>query len=73
MLQRWPGRPAGPDQSTDHAEFRFEAGQCLTIIAFPVIRDTQKGLWFGTTCVLTDSGLEKLHDYPVTQLRVIPV
>lgn len=62
----------GPATGTP-ADFVFEAGQCLTIVSFPVIRDTQKGLWVGTTCVLTEDGLEKLHAYPVTTLRVVPV
>jgi Xaa-Pro aminopeptidase len=65
--------PPGPTSPPTTPDFRFEVGQCLTIIAFPVIRDTQKGLWVGTTCVVTDDGLEKLHDFPVTQLRVVPV
>ena len=65
--------PPGPTSPPTTPDFRFEVGQCLTIIAFPVIRETQKGLWVGTTCVLTDNGLEKLHDFPVTQLRVVPV
>lgn len=52
-------------------DFVFAAGQCLTIVAFPVVRDTNRGLWVGSTCLLTEHGLEKLHRYPVNELRVI--
>jgi hypothetical protein len=45
----------------------------VTIAAFPVIPGTNKGLWVGTTCVFTEDGLKKLHAYPVTKLRVVPV
>ena len=63
-----PSRSAPPSSP----DFRFEPGQCLTIVAFPVIRDTNAGLWIGSTCVLTDAGLERLHAYPVTDLRILP-
>ena len=52
-------------------DFVFKPGQCVTIIAFPIIPGTKKGLWIGTTCVFTKDGLKKLHAYPVNQLRVI--
>ncbi len=51
----------------------YKPGQCVTIVAFPVIPGTKKGLWVGTTCVFTENGLKKLHAYPVTKLRVVPV
>jgi Xaa-Pro aminopeptidase len=51
----------------------YKPGQCVTIVAFPIIPGTKKGLWVGTTCVFTKDGLKKLHAYPVTKLRVVPV
>ena len=51
----------------------YKPGQAVTIVAFPVIPGTNKGLWVGTTCVFTKDGLKKLHAYPVTKLRVVPV
>jgi hypothetical protein len=53
-------------------DFVFQPGHCLTVIAFPVIPGTKKGLWVGTTCVMTKDGLKKLHTYPVNTLRVVP-
>ena len=52
--------------------FVYKPGQCVTIVAFPVIPGTNKGLWVGTTCVFTKDGLKKLHAYPVNKLRVVP-
>ncbi len=63
---------SGMVKSSD-LDFVFQPGHCLTVIAFPVIPGTKKGLWVGTTCVMTKEGLKKLHAYPVNQLRVISV
>jgi Xaa-Pro aminopeptidase len=51
--------------------FVFMPGHCVTIIAFPVIPGTNKGLWVGTTCIFTTNGLKRLHAYPVNKLRVV--
>lgn len=51
-------------------DFVFKPGQCVTIIAFPIIPETSKGVWIGTTCVFSKDGLKKLHAYPVNKLRM---
>jgi Xaa-Pro aminopeptidase len=60
--------PDGPDEAPPV----FEPGQTLTVNAYPILRGTHVGIWVGTTCVLTDHGLDRLHAYPVTTLRVLP-
>ena len=54
-------------------EWVYQPGQCVTIVAYPIIPGTKKGLWVGTTCVFTKEGLKKLHAYPVSRLRIVPV
>jgi Xaa-Pro aminopeptidase len=54
-------------------EWVYKPGQVVTIVAYPFIKGTKKGLWVGTTCYFTKDGLKKLHNYPVTKLRVLPV
>ena len=66
-------RPSSDIVKSSDADFVFQPGHCLTVIAFPIIPGTKKGLWVGTTCVMTKDGLKKLHAYPVNKLRTIDV
>jgi len=72
-MVEYPGIPSGITQRDLDWDWVFKPGQCVAIAAYPVIPGTNKGLWIGTTCVFTKDGLKKLHAYPVTKLRVVPV
>jgi Xaa-Pro aminopeptidase len=53
-------------------DFEFKPGHCLTIVIWPSIPGTKKGLWVGSTGVITRDGFKKFHSYPINQLRVVP-
>ena len=67
------GTPASKRTYPSDLDFVLAPGQCLGIRSYPVSPDLKRGLWLGTTCVMTDQGLSRLHRYPVTELRIAPV
>ena len=67
------GSPPAARIKQSDLDFVFKPGHCVTVVAFPVDPDTKRGLWVGTTCVFTKSGLRKLHAYPVNKMRMVPV
>jgi Xaa-Pro aminopeptidase len=52
-------------------DFVFEPGHSVFIIGTPHLPGTSKGLWVGQTCLMTDSGLERLCAYPVDRIRTV--
>lgn len=70
----WAGAIAGrplENLCRPFADFVFEPGQSLFVIGTPHIPGTRKGCWVGQTCVVTESGLERLCQHPVDQLRTV--
>ena len=66
--QTHPDFPRPPIQS--HLDLEFKPGLCVQVMAYPIAPDLKKGLWVGSTCVFTETGLRRLNKYPVNQLRV---
>lgn len=52
------------------AEIRLQPRQTVTIQAWVSIPGTKKGLWVGSSGVITDTGYESLNRYPISALRV---
>ena len=53
-------------------DFVFEPGHCVTVICWPALPGTKKAVWVGSTCVFTREGLQRLHSYPINELKVVP-
>lgn len=58
-------------QAQSHLDYVFKPGLCVQVMAYPIIPGFQGGLWVGSTCVFTETGLRELNKYPVRELRVI--
>jgi len=57
-------------QPQSHLDYVFKPGLCVQVMAYPIVPGLKGGLWVGSTCVFTESGLRELNKYPVRELRV---
>jgi Xaa-Pro aminopeptidase len=51
-------------------EEKLQPRQTVTIQAWVSIPNTNKGLWIGSSGVITDTGYESFNRYPISRLRV---
>jgi Xaa-Pro aminopeptidase len=51
-------------------EAQLQPRQTVTIQAWVSIPNTNKGLWIGSSGVITDTGYESFNRYPISRLRV---
>jgi Xaa-Pro aminopeptidase len=56
-------------QHHDIAPFTFQPNMGVVVQPNIVTRDLQKGVQLGNLCLVTESGLEPLHEYPVEFVR----
>ncbi len=50
----------------------FEPGMAVRISVNPHTQDGRRALWVASACVFTETGLESLHAYDPTVLRIMP-
>ncbi len=68
-----PYRPdirSGEDSVSD-GDFVFKKNQCLNVLPLATNEEVTAGVWLGDTSAVTDSGVENLHQYPLTELHVV--
>ncbi|WP_255767719.1 M24 family metallopeptidase [Haladaptatus halobius] len=53
-----------------NAPFEFEAGQTVVVEPNPVAADEMSGMFLGEYVHITNSGAERLHDYPMEFIQV---
>ncbi|MEK6709978.1 MAG: M24 family metallopeptidase [Nitrospinota bacterium] len=53
-------------------DFRFEAGQCMSVASWPIAEPDRCGIWLGDCAIVTQGGLENLQRYPLEEIRVVP-
>lgn len=65
------GSPAAGMEGPSDLEWVFQPGNCVNVIANIATPDLKRGLWVGSSCVFTESGLRQLNAYPPGTLRVV--
>lgn len=65
-----PDIRASGDTVTD-PDFVFERNHCVNVVAWPVNEAETAGIWIGDTSVVSDSGIENLHRYPLAEICVV--
>jgi Xaa-Pro dipeptidase len=66
-----PGTPSAA-RAQQFDDFELEPGHTLTICVWLHVPDTRKGLWVGSSGVITEDGYQSYHAYPVNKLRFVP-
>lgn len=67
----WPSSVGDDVRSRMSRPLEFEPGMAVRINVAPRTMDHERGLWVASACIFTETGLESLHGYDPTVLRVV--
>lgn len=67
----WPSTVDEGLRNRWDATFEFEPGVSVRMGVVLRTKDYSKGLWVASACVFTETGLESLHSYDPSELRVV--